>query len=398
MRFARVAAVVALFLLVSGHDLRPGVAQQAPEVETLIDGLEFPTGIAFGFGKMFVNERGGRVRVVEDGRLLPDPLATIPTNTDGERGLLGIAVSPDPADEAVYTFAAEPDGESNSVWRVPLDGEPERIISGLPAGTYHDGGGVAFDRDGMLLVTNGDAHDSDRSQDPQALGGKVYRFTPEGKIPEDNPFPGSPALAIGVRNPFGLTVDPIAGTPWVTENGPGSYDEINRIEPGQNYGWPILTGPGCRSAPEIRDCVDPAIAYENIIVPTGITFAPQDAPPEVAGHLFFGAYGVPAIHEVTLDESREKVVSDEIISSGDSAIVAVAWGPDGLYYSTTRAVQLIRFPSSGGQQASSGSPSPSASPSPGGAGDEGNGRTIGFALVIVVFLALYAASRRRLTR
>jgi glucose/arabinose dehydrogenase len=361
----------------------------------LFDNLEFPTGIAFGFGKMFINERAGRIRVVENGRLSPEPLATIPTETDGERGLLGIAAPPDAADRAVYVFATDPGGDSNSMWRVPLDGDPPTaVVEGLPGSGYHDGGGVAFDRDGMLLVSNGEAHNSDLSQDPNALGGKVYRYTPAGDIPDDNPFPGSPALSIGHRNPFGLTVDPVTGTPWVTENGPGSFDEINRIEAGRNYGWPVVSGPDCAAATGLDDCVDPAISYEDVIVPTGITFAPANAPAAVAGHLFFGAYGVPAIHELTLDESRQEVVSDDLLASGESSIVAVAWGPNGLYYSTTTAVKLIPFASSGAK--SQKTPRPTPSPSP---GDEGGGAsTVGFALVIVVFLALYAASRRRLTR
>jgi glucose/arabinose dehydrogenase len=248
----------------------------------------------------------------------------------------------------------------------------------------------------MLFVSNGETHNSDLSQDPQALGGKVYRYTSTGDIPDDNPFPGSPAFSIGHRNPFGLAIDPITDTPWVTENGPGSFDEINRIEAGRNYGWPVVSGPDCATATELDDCVDPAISYESVIVPTGIAFAPADAPSEVAGHLFFGAYGVPAIHELTLDGSREEVVSDDLLAGGESSIVAVAWGPEGLYYSTTTAVKLIRFASGASSSSATPQTTPTPSPSPGDEG--GGGSTVGFVVVILVLLALYGASRRRLTR
>ncbi len=143
-------------------------------------------------------------------------------------------------------FATAPSGDSNAIWRVPTDGgEPERIVEGLDASGYHNGGGVAFDRSGMLLVSHGEQHDSGKAQDPQVLGGKVYRFTPEGGVPRDNPWPDTPSFSVGHRNPFGLTVDPLTGTPWVSENGPESFDEINRIEAGGNYGWPEVSGPFC---------------------------------------------------------------------------------------------------------------------------------------------------------
>ncbi|MEA2499613.1 MAG: hypothetical protein QOH26_2018, partial [Actinomycetota bacterium] len=251
--------------------------------------------------------------------------------------------------------------------------------------------GVAFDHDGMLLVSNGETHQAELSQDPSALGGKIYRFTPDGAIPDDNPWPGSPALSIGHRNPFGLAVDPMTGTAWTTENGPSAFDETNRAARGSNLGWPLLSGPGCDSEPDLEGCSDPVLSFESVIVPTGIAFAPASAPEEVAGHLFFGAYGVPALHEVTLDEDRQVARSDDIIVSDDEAIVAVAWGPQGLYYSTTSAVKLIPFV---GPDPDAELPNPSASPSP-AVGDDPGGAT-GFALVVVILLALYAVSRRRL--
>lgn len=341
--------------------------------ETLVEGLDFPAGIAFtSDGRMLVTERAGRVRLIEQGRLEPDPVAEIPVTTKGETGLLGIAV--EPGDEAAFVFATEPDGASNTIWRIPLDppGEPERTITDLPAAKYHNGGGVAFDSSGMLLVSNGEQHSTDRSQNPEVLGGKVYRFTPAGGIPDDNPFGNSPALAIGLRNPYGLTVDPVTGVAWVTENGPAAWDEINRVIPGGNHGWPVISGPvekGARGLGSFGpgDYQDPQLAFEEIIVPTGIVLAGDNAAPEYRDSLFFAAYRDSTIRRATLDEDREQIESDGVLLRTDAPVVALAWGPDGLYYSTNEgAVKVVKMTErptlSPSPSEASTDPSPSPSP------------------------------------
>ena len=330
-------------------------AEEWPESRLVAEGLEFPSGMVFlPDGTLLINDRPGFVRVFREGALEPEPLAEIPTTLNGETGLLGIAIPPDvEEDEAAYVFATAPDGGSNVIWRVPLDGgDIEPVIQGLPAAVYHNGGGVAFDEDGMLLVSNGEQHDTDRAQDPEVLGGKVYRFTRAGEIPKDNPFSEtSAALSIGHRNPYGLAIDPLTGAPWVTENGPEFYDEINRIVPGANYGWPGVVGPEAadvneQSVEELdlrQPYLEPVLSYEDVIVPTGLTFATAGAPPLVRkGDLFFGAYSEGAVHHVRLDAAREESIFDEAIPvEGD--VVAVAWGPDGLYYSAGSEVRMFPF-------------------------------------------------------
>jgi glucose/arabinose dehydrogenase len=183
-------AALALLLALSAAlaPLTVARAQEAPQAETIAADLDFPTGIAFdSSGNMFVNERPGRVIAFRAGRAVAEPLAQIPTTTSGEAGLLGIAVAPD--NRSLYVFVTEPDGATNSVVRVPArGGTPRAVVQGLPASGYHNGGGVAFDRDGMLLVSNGEQHDGARSQDPRALGGKVYRFSPAGGVPARQPL------------------------------------------------------------------------------------------------------------------------------------------------------------------------------------------------------------------
>jgi len=369
-------------------------------------------------GTLLINDRPGFVRVVQDGDLVEEPLAEIPTTLNGETGLLGIAIPPDvDDDQAAYVFATAPDSNSNTIWRVPLDGgDIQPVIQGLPAAFYHNGGGVAFDEDGMLLVSNGEQHDTDRAQDPEVLGGKVYRFTREGEIPDDNPFGGtSAALSIGHRNPYGLAVDPLTGAPWVTENGPEFYDEINRIVPGANYGWPGVVGPEAASVNEQsvaelnlrQPYIEPVLSYEDVIVPTGITFATEGAPPVVKrGDLFFGAYSEGEIHHVRLDKAREEAVSDEVIPV-EGAVVAVAWGPDGLYYSAGSEVRM--FPFAAMEGAATAPPTDTeTSPEPGSPPaaarpleslkDEEGGLAWPALLIIGIFAAGIVFSRRRLDR
>jgi glucose/arabinose dehydrogenase len=389
-----------VFLLL--FDLTPTSAQGVPQPRTVVD-LEFPTGIAFlSDGTMVVNERAGRIRVVRDGRLQGRPLAEIPTRTAGETGLLGIAVAPD--DGAVFVFATEPDGATNSVWRVPLDepGASEKVIEGLPASGYHNGGGVAFDQDGMLLVSNGEQHTQERAQDPDALGGKVYRFTPNGRVPGDNPFGDSPALAIGLRNPFGLTVDPVSGAAWVTENGPEDWDEVNRIEPGGNYGWPEVKGPGNPSG-LIGEYHDPVLAFEQIIVPTGIAFAGDNARRAYRGDLFFGNFAEGSIRRVRLNEARTQAVSDDVILSGE-AVVDVAWGPRGLYYATPEAVKLLPIARRGRVEEPSPteteepSPTPQPEPSPAVGAEDDRGIPPWTVAVAAGLVLAFWWTRRRINR
>jgi glucose/arabinose dehydrogenase len=367
----------------------------------LIPNLAFPAGIAFAEdGTMYFTERAGNVRVVRDDRLDPDPIARIETTDAAEMGLLGIAVE-NGEDPAVYVFATDPSGATNRVLRIDSDrGEPEVIFDGLPASGYHNGGGVAF-HDGHLYVSHGEVHDSSRSQDPDAIGGKVYRLLPDGSVPDDNPFGDSPAFAIGLRNPFGLTIDPVTGLPFVTENGPESHDQVERIVPGGNYGWPEVSGPapsGFDAEELTGEYHDPLLDYSEIIVPTGIAFAdPRRAQQKFAGDLFFGSFGEGAVHRVELNEGRDEAVSDEIFVDEEEPVIAVAWGPRGLYYSTPTAIKLVpiaRAESQGPQT------SPSVAAPRLGAEDESEPAASRWpaVLVLIVVAAVLAFSLWRVTR
>ena len=343
---------------------------QGLEVQTIVSGLDFPTAIAFAEdGTMYVNERPGRIRVVRDRLVDSEPLAEIPTNTAAEMGLLGSDLSPDGS--ALFVFATARDGAANQIWRVPLrGGKPAVVFGEMPASTYHNGGGVAFDGDGRLLVSNGETHDTARSQDPSSLGGKVYGLDEDGR-PADDAFDG-PAYAIGLRNPFGMTIDPVSGAAFVTENGPEAFDEINRVDAGWNLGWPEISGPSNGATPSgPGEYHDPVAAYEQIIVPTGIAFADPRDGGEFAGDLFFGTYQEMTIHRLALNKGRTQAVQDEVVYRSDEPIIAMEWGPGGLYFSTPTSIKLLplggRAEGAGGEPSpspgSTQSPSPSVSPS-----------------------------------
>jgi glucose/arabinose dehydrogenase len=215
-------------------------------VRVVASGLEVPWGIAFlPGGDALVSERttGRIVRVAGDGGEPREEMVVEGVDTGaGEGGLLGLAVSPDyERDGLVFAYFTAAD--DNRVVRFRL-GEAQRpILTGLERSTIHNGGRIAFGPDGMLYVGTGDAGNSTASQDPETLNGKILRMRPDGRPPDDNPFPGSLVFSVGHRNVQGLAWD-ADGRLWQAEFGQNSFDEVNLIRPGRNYGWPEVEGRG----------------------------------------------------------------------------------------------------------------------------------------------------------
>jgi glucose/arabinose dehydrogenase len=162
--------------------------------------------------------------------------------TGAENGLLGLAVRPDD-DSTVWAYESTSSG--NRVVRMRYAngtiGAPQTILDGIPTAAHHNGGRLVFGPDGDLYVGTGDAEIRSRAQDTGSLGGKILRIKPDGSVPADNPFRGSPVWSYGHRNVQGLAFDS-AGRLWATEFGQDTWDELNRIEPGKNYGWPNVEG------------------------------------------------------------------------------------------------------------------------------------------------------------
>jgi glucose/arabinose dehydrogenase len=209
----------------------------------------------------------------------------------GEAGLLGIAVH----DGWLYAYSTAVD--ENRVQRFALSGEPgsieigepETILSGVAASTNHDGGRIAFGPDGMLYVTVGDAGDRESAQDRRSLSGKILRVTPEGEVPADNPFEGSLVYSLGHRNPQGLAwADD--GTLYASEFGQDTWDELNVIEAGGNYGWPEVEGIADRD-----EFIDPVQQWSpDVASPSGIAIA--------EGAIFVANLRGERLREVPLDD------------------------------------------------------------------------------------------------
>ena len=220
-------------------------------VETVAEGLEVPWSMDFApDGRMFLTERGGQVRVIQDGQLLPDPVLRLGVGS-GEGGLLGIALDPDFEQTRkvylYYTYGLFAQNRVSSFVETGagLSGE-QVLLDGIPGHWVHDGGRIAFGPDGMLYVATGDAGNPDLSRDVSSLAGKILRIAPDGSVPPDNPFEGSPVYSYGHRNPQGLDWD-ADGRLVSTEHGPSgergfAHDEINIIEAGADYGWPLAVG------------------------------------------------------------------------------------------------------------------------------------------------------------
>ena len=213
--------------------------------EDLVTGLEAPWGLAFlADGSALVSERdSARIRHVTASGGVAE-VGTVPgVVPGGEGGLLGLAIPPGPPTVYAYFTGAD----DNRVVRMSFDGtalsEPEVVIEGIPKAGNHNGGRLAFGPDGMLYVSTGDASSPDRAQDLESLGGKILRLNPDGSVPPDNPFDGSPVFSYGHRNVQGLAFDD-DGRLWASEFGQNTWDELNLIEAGNNYGWPIVEGVG----------------------------------------------------------------------------------------------------------------------------------------------------------
>ncbi len=316
------------------------------QVETVAEGLDTPWDLAFApDGRIFFTERPGRLRVIEGGRLRPEPVATIPEVVErGEGGLLGLALDPDFAGNGhlylYHTYSGSDGGLRNRVVRYTLADragargltEPRVILDDIPAAAIHNGGRIAFGPDGKLYVTTGDAAAPALAQDRDSLAGKILRLNPDGSVPDDNPFPGSPVYSYGHRNPQGLAWQPGTGQLYATEHGPSAHDEVNRIEAGANYGWPAMRGyEGGRegfTAPVIASGPDTTWA------PSGATFVGADTFPRWRGDLLFAGLRSTTLWRLDLRPDGvgqlEPLLDDEY-----GRLRAVAEGPDGSLYVLT---------------------------------------------------------------
>jgi glucose/arabinose dehydrogenase len=318
------------------------------KVEKVAGGLEVPWSIVWDpNGRLIFAERPGRVRVIENGTLRPQPLFVVSdVESTGESGLMSLALHPQfSSNRFIYlSYAYSSGGMRVRVvrYREAPEGFVDRkvIIENLPAAQYHLGCRLRFGPDGKLYITTGDAGERDLAQQLNSLAGKTLRLNDDGSVPQDNPFVGQqnarPEIwSYGHRNAQGLDFQPGSGLMFQTEHGPSGFDggqgadEVNIVERGKNYGWPVIRRNETRAGME-----SPLLEYTPACAPASGAFYRGAAFPAFKGNFFFGCLRGERLIRVVLD--GRKVVSQEDLIKDYGRIRDVVEGPDGnLYFSTS---------------------------------------------------------------
>ncbi|MBI3004360.1 MAG: PQQ-dependent sugar dehydrogenase [Ignavibacteriales bacterium] len=317
-------------------------------VETVVAGLEIPWSLVFDpDGNLYFTERPGRLQVLRKGETKPELVAEISGVVHrGEGGLMGLALHPAfERNRFIYlSLTAHVKGDlSNKVVRYKLiDGklaDPSDVVPYLPASSVHNGCRIRFGPDAKLYVSTGDAADRELAQDKKSLAGKILRLNDDGSLPSDNPISGSAIFASGLRNPQGIDWHPTEKLLFETEHGPSGFDgpgggdEVNIIDAGKNYGWPVIhhkmKKPGMES---------PLLEYSPAVAPASGAFYSGRAFPSFKNNFFFGCLRGQKIMRIIIDESNpRKVVRQEALLEAEfKRIRDIAVGPDGyIYFSTS---------------------------------------------------------------
>ncbi len=313
-------------------DNTPSVDNSPPRVvDTVATGLAVPWGVAFlPDGDAVVTERDTRrVLVIDkttyDVRQVGLISAAVPLGDQGgEAGLLGVAVSPDfERDHLLYFYVST--ANDNRIVTAPLEhgklGSTRVILDGIPNGFIHDGGRLAFGPDGYLYASTGETGNPELAQDTSTLAGKILRMTPDGEPAPGNPFPDSQIWSYGHRNVQGLAFDD-EDRLWASEFGQNTYDELNLIEPGRNYGWPMVEGRGDRSG-----LVDPQVVWDtDEASPSGLAY--------LDGHLWLASLRGERLWRVDVHGDHASHPVDYFVGKyGRMRTVVVT--PDGRLWVTT---------------------------------------------------------------
>jgi glucose/arabinose dehydrogenase len=325
-------------------------------VVSVAEGLQNPWGVVFlPDGRLLISERPGRLNLLEDGRLLP--VSGLPRIDAGRQGgLLDVVLHPDYRENGWIYLAYSAGGGASwgtRISRARLQGERLvdveelfRMDNGSSAGV-HFGSRMVFLPDRTLLFTIGDRGDRDRAQSLREHAGKTLRINDDGSIPADNPFVGRPnalpeIYTYGNRNAQGMAIQPESGLVWQHEHGPRGGDEVNIIEAGRNYGWPVITygreysGAEVSSLTEAPGMQQPVIYWVPSIAPSGMSFYRGEAFGGWRGNIFVGALAGQHLRRLVVD-GRE-VVHQEVLLRGQlGRIRDVREGPDGFLYLLTDA-------------------------------------------------------------
>jgi glucose/arabinose dehydrogenase len=277
--------------------------------------------------------------------------------TEGEQGLLGLALHPSfPTEPFAYAYAtrSKDGGPVNMILKITIAngvGVKRKTIFKAPAPTpWHNGGRILFGPDGMLWAAVGEGTVPTDSQDLASPRGKVLRLMPDGSVPPDNPIPGNPMWAFGIRNSFGFTFDPTTSFLWLTDNGPDCNDEVNRIKRRQNYAWGENADCQLIQAPQNSNQDGPAprkLPKHFFADPIGITGAAvcSGCGLDTTGGLYVGSVNDGDIYKLTLDATRKTVTSSALFWHHAGIVVSLETRPGlPVYFSDNSAIYRLVGP------------------------------------------------------
>ncbi len=335
-------------------------AQHDYRVVPVAEGLVQPWSMAWlPNGDMLVTEKPGRLRLVRDGRLLPEAIPGVPdVYYQGQGGLFEVLPHPDFANNQIlYLSFAKPVGEGSTTAIVRARLENDRltnmteIFAADASGRSHYGGKLAFDEDGYLFLTLGDRQapstgdlTAHPAQDLSNHAGVIVRLNEDGTVPGDNPFIGEQGAkpeiwSYGHRSPQGLAFHPETGDLWMTEHGPQGGDELNLIIPKANYGWPVVGyGVNYGSSSPIHErqtltgMESPVRFWVPSIATSGLMIYDGDKFPEWQGDIFVGGLAGALVARLEMDEDFRSVIREEPLIYGMGRVRDVRQGPDGYIY------------------------------------------------------------------
>ena len=355
------------------------------KVEEFVTGLNQPTQMAFLGNDLLVLEKNqGKVRLVREGILQPEPVLDVEVGTNNESGMLGIAV----VNSSVYLYftEAEKDGGqtfANNIYTYTWDGSdlnnPILVNTLSSESSWHNGGGITVNNEGIVYVVIGDQMGGGRPDTKNEFtilqnhekgeiddSGVIVRVGLDDKViqPKLAQDPLSHYYAMGIRNSFGLAIDPITGNMWDTENGPDDFDEINLVPPKFNSGWAVVMGPATdeeiSKIPSLGDFQysNPEFSWERTVTPTGLTFVNSNLFTKYKDEMLVGTCNFGQLFKFKLNEERNQLVFDTphlqdlianfttlesgqkdfepldeiVFGTGFGCITDVEMGPDGLLY------------------------------------------------------------------
>ena len=365
--FRTLVSVVAVILAVAGARVTGDTLFRSAlhdyRVVTVVDGLVQPWSIAFlPDGDALITERPGRLRVMRQGKLLPEAVEGVPKVFHSSQGGL-LEVMPHPnftANRLIYLSFSKPGATDAQATTTLVRGRyegtrltnVEQLFEAVTQGRNHFGGKIAFDRNGYLFLTLGDRQvppegnlETHPAQDLSNHHGKIVRLQDDGRVPPDNPFVNRAGArpeiwSYGHRNVQGLAIHPETGDIWTNEHGPQGGDELNRIQPSKNFGWPVIgfgvnyqTGLAIHTGTQREGMEQPAQVWVPSIGISGLMIYTGNRFPQWRGNLFVGGMARQRFARLTLDGQR--VISEETLVPQMGRIRDIRQGPDGDIYLVT---------------------------------------------------------------